>query len=206
MGEFLGLVTVEALEVDAGFLEQLVNQQARAGTALAIDENHPWTAQVGKIADALGIALGEEQTLGAGNEVNQFLLRQQPFCILGERPLSQFALRHMEAAEFAGAPRNGSQRFLGAQITQVELDLGMRLKQFRQLGHRETMAGVDAQGGAGLGDQLADLQVELGGQAFQLRGEAGVDALLRPEQFFSQGRQGRASAALKIDQGTAEKL
>ena len=138
--------------------------------------------------------------------MDQFLVGQQPFSVLGECSLTQLAFRDVEAAEFAGAPRNGSQRFLRAQIPQVELDLGMRPQQLRQLGDGKTVAGVDAQRGSGRRDELADLQVEFRGEAFQLRGEAGIDALLCSEQFFPQRGQGRAAAALEIDQGTAEEL
>ena len=52
--------------------------------------------------------------------------------------------------------------------------------------------------------RLSDLEIQLGSEAFQLRGQAGGDALFRPEQLFPEGGEGGAAAPLESDQRTAE--
>ena len=84
----------------------MIDQKAGAGAALPVDEYHAGAAEVGEAADVFRIALREEQTLGAGHEVNQFLPGQKPFRVLRECLLTQLAFRDVEAAEIAGTSRH----------------------------------------------------------------------------------------------------
>src|SRR3954469_14545025 len=139
--------------------------------------------------------------------MNQFLLlRQQPLGILSYRLHAEPALRDMETAEFTRSARHGCQRLLGAEIAKIKLDLGVRPQQFGQFGNRKPVAGVNAQGRASGGNELANLVIEFRGETFELGGQASIDALLSPKQFFSKRRECCPAPAFQRNQGTAKEI
>ena len=134
------------------------------------------------------------------------LARIEPFLAGPNALRPQFAARQMHAGEIAGALRQRHQRILVADIAQIDADAGFTVEQFAQFRDRKTMAGVNADHGRALVQERLDLGREFLREIFKLRAETRLHPLAGPDQFFAEGGQRRALAAMGLDQRHAEEL
>ena len=114
--------------------------------------------------------------------------------------------RQMHAGKIARALRQRHQRILIADIAQIDADAGFAVQQFAQFRHRKTVAGVNADDGRALMQERLDLGHEFLREIFELRAEPRLHALSGPDQFFAEGGERRALAAVSLDQRHAEEI
>ena len=193
-----------AAGVDVGRGEQRVEQEARAGAALAVDEAQAGPREIGQALHAQRVARRHHQALGAVGDVDhRVLLRIEPARV--ELPAARLerAVRHVEAGEVARAV---VQRGRGVLAVGVDaLDVDARAAQHRhQLLDGEAMARVDAQQALRRRDHALQFDLELGGQRVERGREARGDAVVGPHQLLGQRRQPRAATALHAQQRRAE--
>ncbi|OIQ78999.1 hypothetical protein GALL_392800 [mine drainage metagenome] len=204
MGEFAVLEALDAGRVDAFVAQHALEQQPRAGAALAVDEAHVAAQQVGQAVDLARIARRDHQPLAAlGEQDHALLAGVQPAGVGVEHFALVAAQRHVEAGQFALAVAQRGQRFLGADVFALERDVGA-LQRVDQLLDRKAVAGVDAQGAGRRAGDAAQLGLQLRRQRVEHGRQAGVDATLGPYQAFTQRAQPRALAARHRQQRGAE--
>src|SRR5665213_1751430 len=95
---------------------------------------------------------------------------------------------------------------LVADIAQIDADAGFAVEQLTQLRDRKTVAGVNPDHTGTLMQERLDLGGEFLRQIFKLRTEPRLHALAGPDQFFAEGRQGRALAATGFHQRNTEEI
>ncbi len=171
---------------------------------MAIDETHAGAREVFHAINLERVATCHHQALPACGHVDHTgALQVKPLCIVRQRLAFKIALRDVGAGQIAQALVQRHHGFLTADV--FALDRGALLDQcVNQLFHRKTMAGVHAQGVFGAGEDFGQFGLQLRGQGFQHGVQARVDAVACPHQFFGQGRQGGAFAALHQQQELAQ--
>ena len=207
VGELDLLRAVDPALIDAVCREQLVEQQARAGIMVAVDEADFGPVRSLSEAIAKWIAARDHQPHLARDKADDAILaRIEPFARRLDALGPQRAVRQMQAGEIAGALRQRDQRILVADIAQIDADAGLAVEEFAQFCHRKAMAGMHADHRRALLEERLDLARELLRQIFELRSEPGLHALARPHQPLAERRQFRALAALGLDQRRAEEF
>ncbi len=130
----------------------------------------------------------------------------EPVAVLRDGARSALAFGHVEAGYVARPARQRRESIGRAQVLQIERDLAVPPQQLRDLRHRVAVARVQAQGRAALRHHPVDLQVELGGDVFELGQEPGNRTRLGPHQLLAQRGQPRTASLLQLHQGTAKEL
>jgi hypothetical protein len=184
--------------------QQLVDQAARAGAALAVHQAQAAARHIGKGLHPMRIAARDDQALAAPHHRQADMARRvqpapQPALQLRHGP----ALRHMEAGHFAFVAAQFRQGFLAAAPEQFEADAAAVLD---PVGQRQVVARRQPQ--ALGGDAHHRRQ-----QGFQPALPGGMHVVQRPPRRRVQVHQGgtelgqaRAATAFHDDHRRAQRL
>src|SRR5262249_38970059 len=131
--------------VDVVERQQLIEQQARSGIMVAVDEADFWPREIPEGLDAERIAARNDQPHLARDEADDAILaRIEPFACGLDALRPQLAARQMQPGEVARALRERNQRILVADIAQVDADTRLAGEEFAQFCHCEAMARMHA--------------------------------------------------------------
>src|SRR5436309_1102329 len=174
---------------------------------VAVDEARLAIGDILDGCDPKRVATLDHQAHFPRHETNHTVLAWvEPFLAGPNALRAQFAARQMHAGKIARALRQRHQRILIADIAQIDADAGFAVQQFAQFRHRKTVAGVNADDGRALMQERLDLGHEFLREIFELRTEPRLHALSGPDQFFAEGGERSALAAVSLYQRHAEEI
>ena len=151
--------------------------------------------------DAERIAARNQQALVAPHEMDDALrARLEPRLILAKDFAAERAFGNVEASQLATILAQRHNAFEAADETHIELRPGPRAEEFAQLRKHQVVARKHGQRRIGLIEDFAELLLDLGGGALQMRRQPRVDALAQPQQLFAELCEFGAPAFLFADQ------
>src|SRR5262245_16850014 len=207
VGELAGVVSRDSARVQRRGAEQPIEQDARAGIALAVDEAQARAQQVPERGDLAGVAPREDQSLGADHQADDALVpRLDPLRVLLPQAGGLIAQGNVESCEIAMRPTQRSERGHASHVLQIHRGVAVAMHQQRQLLDRVTMARVNVDDRLRLLERTTDLEIELGGDVLELREHVRIAALLGPQQLLAERSEFRALAALLAHERSAEEL
>ena len=153
-----------------------------SGATLPVDESCLGPRDIGEARDAERIAGRHDQALGTAGEADagagtRGLSHGSYF---GNIVLSERAFRQMEARDLALRLAQRDHAFEAADEAHVELRPRPRAQQVPQFGEHEVVARIDAEGRVRLVEDGAELLLDLGRGAFEVRREPRIDPLAHP--------------------------
>ncbi len=181
MRELFGVVAVDPAAIDALVLQHLVECEMGAGAALPVDEARALGRDIFDGLDVERIAGRNEKSLMAADEIDDALgARFEPGLVFAQNLATERAFGNMEAGEFTAPFAKGDDAFKAADEANVELRSSPCPQEFAQFRKHEIVAREHGDGRVGFLEQFADLLLDFGDGAFEMRGETRVDALANP--------------------------
>jgi hypothetical protein len=141
-----------------------------AGAALPIDESRLGPGDVGEASDVQRISRRDDEPLRPSHEMDQALnARLEPGFVFRENLVPQRVFREVEAGDLALRLAQRDDALEAAHEPDVELGPRPGPQQVPQFGQHQIVAGVNAERGVRLVENLAELLFDLGCGALQMR-------------------------------------
>jgi hypothetical protein len=170
MGEFLRIESDDVAAVDRAIPQQLFEGKPRSRAALAIDEARLAAHDVFDGADAFRILRRHHQSLPAFDEMDEPLQARLEPGLIGRGELgAEPALGDVEPGHVAARLAERHDTVEAADEAQIELGTGAAAQQIAQLRQDQVVARIDADRRLRLVEHPAQLLLDLGGGAFEMR-------------------------------------